>query len=42
MTTCAKCGQESRKTYHCDHTNNSEYCVECYTELHFYMTEPNH
>ncbi len=39
MTVCAKCGTESDKTYDCVHTNEAEYCVECYTELHYYLTE---
>jgi len=25
--------------YDCDHTDDEEYCKECYTELHYYMTE---
>lgn len=39
MTTCVKCSQDSNKTYNCEHTLNEEYCVECYTELHYYFTE---
>ena len=30
-----------KKVYDCDHTNFEEYCVECYTELHYYLTEKN-
>lgn len=39
MNLCAKCGQESKKLYDCEHTSDLEYCVECYTELHYYLTE---
>lgn len=39
MQTCSKCGKESKKTYDCEHTHDQEYCVECYTELHYYLTE---
>lgn len=39
MGVCAKCGQESKKLYDCEHTDSCEYCVECYTELHYYLTE---
>lgn len=39
MTVCAKCGKESDATYDCTHTHDTEYCVECYTELHYYITE---
>lgn len=39
MPTCAKCKNEVSKVYDCDHTNDQEYCTECYTELHYYLTE---
>lgn len=39
MPTCAKCENDVKKVYDCDHTNFEEYCVECYTELHYYLTE---
>jgi len=39
MTTCNKCEKETTQTYQCDHTNEQEFCVECYTELHYYLTE---
>ena len=39
MITCRKCGQNSKKLYNCEHTNEQEYCAECYTELHYYLTE---
>ncbi|MGI0018823.1 MAG: hypothetical protein ACREA1_08940 [Nitrosotalea sp.] len=39
MTSCVKCSQDATKTYNCEHTNDEEYCVECYTELHYYLTE---
>ena len=41
MTICSKCGQDSAKTYNCQHKEEREYCVECYTELHYYLTEPD-
>ncbi|MDE0090542.1 MAG: hypothetical protein OXP12_04210 [Thaumarchaeota archaeon] len=37
---CAKCHNGAKKTYNCDHTDYAEYCAECYTELHYYLTEP--
>ena len=39
MPTCMKCKNETPKVYDCDHTNFEEYCKECYTELHYYLTE---
>ncbi len=39
MPRCAKCDQEVKKTHSCDHTDNEAFCVGCYTELHYYMTE---
>lgn len=39
MAVCAKCKNEAKKVYDCDHTGYEAYCVECYTELHYYMTE---
>ena len=39
MTTCNKCEKETTKTYQCNQTNEQEFCVECYTELHYYLTE---
>ncbi len=41
MATCAKCSNDVKKVYDCEHTNFEEYCVECYTELHYYLTEKN-
>ena len=38
MTICKKCGKESAG-YNCEHTNFQEWCTECYTELHYYITE---
>ena len=38
MTICKKCGKESAE-YNCAHTNFQEWCTECYTELHYYITE---
>ena len=39
VTNCAKCGKDVSKVYDCDHTQDEDYCVECYTELHYYITE---
>ncbi|SMH70812.1 conserved protein of unknown function [Candidatus Nitrosotalea okcheonensis] len=39
MANCSKCGQDVSKTHDCEHTGGHEYCVECYTELHYYLTE---
>ena len=39
MPTCAKCSADVAKVYDCDHTDFEDYCVECYTELHYYLTE---
>ena len=39
MLTCTKCGIVIKKTHNCEHTAEKEYCVECYTELHYYLTE---
>ena len=32
-------GKDSKNCYDCEHTNFEEFCKECYTELHYYMTE---
>jgi len=39
MTLCSKCGKDVKKIHSCQHTNENDYCVECYTELHYYLTE---
>jgi hypothetical protein len=39
MATCSKCGSNAKKTHNCVHTNDENYCVECYTEIHYYITE---
>lgn len=39
MPICSKCKRESKKVLDCIHTNDKEYCIECYTELHYYVTE---
>jgi hypothetical protein len=39
MTICKKCGTDVKNCYDCEHTEFEEYCKECYTELHYYMTE---
>lgn len=35
----SKCDQESKKTSNCECVEEQEYCVECYTELHYYVSE---
>jgi hypothetical protein len=42
MAYCSKCGKDIKKIHNCEHTNEKEYCVECYTELHYYLTEQKH
>ncbi len=37
---CAKCGTSTKKPHDCEHTDEQPFCTECYTELHYYMTEP--
>lgn len=39
MPVCDKCSRDARKVYDCEHTGDLGYCVECYTELHYYLTE---
>ena len=39
MTTCTKCQKVISGTYSCEHTDDNEYCKECYTELHYYIIE---
>ena len=39
MALCSKCGKDVKKMHSCQHTNENDYCVECYTELHYYLTE---
>ena len=34
-----KMWSRNKKTHGCEHTHEQEYCIECYTELHYYMTE---
>lgn len=41
MTNCKKCDTKVNRAYDCEHTNFEEYCKECYTELHYYLTEEN-
>ena len=39
MIICSKCGKEASNSYDCEHTDFQEWCTECYTELHYYITE---
>ncbi|MFB5648921.1 MAG: hypothetical protein ACE5RM_05510 [Candidatus Nitrosomaritimum aestuariumsis] len=41
MPVCKKCKTDVSKVYDCEHTDDQEYCKECYTELHYYLTEKN-
>lgn len=41
MPVCVKCSKEAKKVYDCEHTGDEQYCAECYTELHYYLTEPD-
>lgn len=38
MTIGFECSKDSKKTHNCQHTEEQEYCIECYTELHYYLT----
>jgi len=40
MPKCKKCDNKVPKVYDCEHTEFEEYCKDCYTELHYYLTEP--
>lgn len=39
MTVCFECGKDPTKICHCQHMEEQEYCTDCYTELHYYLTE---
>jgi hypothetical protein len=39
MASCSKCNKAVSKVYDCEHTEFKEYCKECYTELHYCLTE---
>lgn len=39
MPVCTKCRNKVPKIYDCEHTEFQEFCKECYTELHYYLTE---
>jgi len=39
MVICKQCKEKVSKTYQCEHTQDSEFCTDCYTELHYYLTE---
>ena len=39
MSVCEKCKNKVPKVYNCEHTNDQDYCSDCYTELHYYLTE---
>ncbi|HXV45638.1 MAG TPA: hypothetical protein VD736_03095 [Nitrososphaera sp.] len=35
---CSRCGTDTDKVYHCDHTEGKEMCKECYQEIHRLLT----
>ena len=39
MYVCQKCSRKVIKVYDCEHTDDLEYCKECYMDLHYYITE---
>jgi len=39
MSVCEKCKDKVPKVYNSEHTNDQDYCSDCYTELHYYLTE---
>ena len=39
MPVCEKCKNKAPKVYNCELTDNQDYCSDCYTELHYYLTE---
>jgi len=39
MQMCSKYKKKVKTIHQCEHTNKNDYCVECYTELHYYLTE---
>ncbi len=41
MSHCVKCKKQVIKTYDCKHTDFQEFCKDCYTELHYDLTEKN-
>jgi len=41
MPKCKKCDNEVPKVYDCEHNGLQEFCKECYTELHYDLTEKN-
>jgi len=41
MPKCKKCDNEVPKVYDCEHNDFQEYCKDCYTELHYDLTEKN-
>ena len=38
MKACGKCGREQKRLLSCEHTGEAEFCVECYQELHYELT----
>ena len=41
MTICFECDQDLEKILNCKHIDEPEYCLECYTELHYYLPVQN-
>lgn len=38
MITHSKCDQDLKISHDPEDAGEKEYCVECYTELHYYLT----
>ncbi len=39
MQICTKCQNQVSKVYNCQHTMEKDFCVECYTEIHYEITK---
>ncbi len=39
MPVCTKCQNQVTEVHNCEHTDEQDYCTDCYTELHYYLTE---
>ena len=37
MTSRFECDTDSKKMLNCKHDDELEYCIECYTELYYYL-----
>ena len=41
MTSCFECDTDSKKMLNCKRIDEFEYCIECYTELYYYLPVQN-